>query len=109
MDINELNTKLVSELREIAKVLGIVDSEKLRKQELIDRISEIAKESQTDLAAETVDVDGDKGGERTRKRVRTVKASEPVAIGRNRAASEEDQSKLEFTNSPADPVVSETP
>jgi transcription termination factor Rho len=109
MDINELNTKLVSELREIAKVLGIADSEKLRKQELIDRISEIAKESQQDDSAETVDVDADKAGERTRKRVRTVKVAEPVAVGRNRVTSEEDQTKIEFTSKPADPVASESP
>ena len=109
MDINELNTKLVSELREIAKVLGIADSEKLRKQELIDRISEIAKESQQDDSAETVDVDADKAGERTRKRVRTVKVAEPVAVGRTRVTSEEDQTKIEFTSKPADPVASESP
>ena len=39
MDINELNAKLVSELREIAKLIGIADADKLRKQELIERIS----------------------------------------------------------------------
>jgi len=78
MDINALNTKLVSELREIAKVLGITDADKLRKQELIDRITVIAKKSieeddQEDKAVEAP------AGERTRKRVRTLK-TEPVAI-----------------------------
>lgn len=40
MDINELNAKLVSELRQIAKTIGIKDADKLRKQELIKRIAE---------------------------------------------------------------------
>lgn len=52
MDINELNTKLVSELREIAKVLGITDVEKLRKQELIDQIADIAKQSADEVKEE---------------------------------------------------------
>ncbi len=116
MDINELNTKLVSELREIAKVLGIVDAEKLRKQELIDRISEIAKESQQEQPLEVADVDSDKANaERTRKRVRTVKAAEPVAVGRNRVAAEDEQTKMEFASkpaadsTPAEPITTPSP
>lgn len=102
MDINELNTKLVSELREIAKVLGIVDAEKLRKQELIDRISEIAKESQQEQTVEVSDADSDKANaERTRKRVRTVKAAEPVAVGRNRVATDDEETKMDFVSKPA--------
>ena len=102
MDINELNTKLVSELREIAKVLGIVDAEKLRKQELIDRISEIAKESQQEQTVEDSDADSDKANaERTRKRVRTVKAAEPVAVGRNRVAADDEETKMDFVSKPA--------
>ena len=57
MNINELNSKLVSELREIGKVLGIVDVEKLRKQELIDKISEIAQQSDTEAKTAVVTVD----------------------------------------------------
>ena len=72
MDITELNTKLVSELREIAKVLGIADAEKLRKQELIDHIEKIATDSaNTEEEAQPV--------EKARKRVRTLK-TEPVAV-----------------------------
>ncbi|HLT88895.1 MAG TPA: transcription termination factor Rho [Sphingobacterium sp.] len=86
MDINALNTKLVSELREIAKVLGITDADKLRKQELIDRITVIAKKSieeddQEDKAVEAP------AGERTRKRVRTLK-TEPVAITKRTAPAD---------------------
>ncbi len=40
MNIHELNAKLVSELREIAKLIGIPDADKLRKQELISKIVE---------------------------------------------------------------------
>ncbi len=98
MDINELNTKLVSELREIAKVLGIADAEKLRKQELIDRISVIAQEAQKGTAEEAPvheDADVDASDERPRKRMRTVKTAEPVAVGRKKSP-EEDQPKIEF-------------
>ncbi|GHE47629.1 transcription termination factor Rho [Sphingobacterium griseoflavum] len=76
MDINELNTKLVSELREIAKVLGIGDVDKLRKQELIDRISLIAQQSVQDEPKEVAVAEE---AERPRKRVRTLK-TEPVAV-----------------------------
>ncbi len=75
MDITELNSKLVSELREIAKVLGIVDVEKLRKQELIDKIAEVATQA-VEEEPEPVAADVD---DRPRKRTRTVKSS-PVAV-----------------------------
>ncbi len=109
MDINELNTKLVSELREIAKVLGIVDSEKLRKQELIDRISDIAKETQQDNSTEQVEADSDRSNtDRARKRVRTVKPVEPVAIGRNRAPNEEEPTKVDLPSKPIETPQPET-
>jgi transcription termination factor Rho len=41
-DTTELNDKLVSELREIAKSLGIADADELRKAQLISRIVEHA-------------------------------------------------------------------
>ena len=37
---NELNDKLVSELREIARNLGIAEADDLRKAQLIDKIVE---------------------------------------------------------------------
>ncbi|NGM66694.1 transcription termination factor Rho [Sphingobacterium sp. SGR-19] len=94
MDINALNTKLVSELREIAKVLGIADADKLRKQELIDRITVIAKQSveeDQDKAAEA------SAGERPRKRVRTAVKAEPVAI--TKRTSPADSSKADDASS----------
>lgn len=79
MDINELNAKLVSELREIAKLIGVQDAEKLRKAELIEQIIQTgeadAAESEEEAVTETVEADQD---DRPRKRVRTVKGVEPV-------------------------------
>jgi transcription termination factor Rho len=40
LDINELNDKLVSELREIARSFGVEDTDTLRKQDLINKITE---------------------------------------------------------------------
>ncbi|MGN5955862.1 transcription termination factor Rho [Sphingobacterium lactis] len=110
MDINELNTKLVSELREIAKVLGISDAEKLRKQELIDRITVIAQEAQQARSEEAPATETDEfgGADRPRKRVRTVKVAEPVAVGRKKS-SEEEQPKIDFPSAPSEPEQVETP
>ncbi|MCL7987895.1 transcription termination factor Rho [Sphingobacterium sp. lm-10] len=88
MEIKELNTKLVSELREIAKVLGIPDTEKLRKQELIDRISGIAansKESATEQEEEVEESVETDAAPRQRKRTRTIGVAEPVPVGRRSA------------------------
>lgn len=48
MDINELNAKLVSELREIAKLIGITDVDKLRKPDIIKKI--VANADEQDVA-----------------------------------------------------------
>lgn len=97
MDINELNTKLVSELREIAKVLGIADVDKLRKQELIDRISDIAKQSVQE--EETVPATAE-DAERPRKRVRTLK-TEPVAVTKRTSSSEESRTETSSSEEPS--------
>ncbi|MFD1771085.1 transcription termination factor Rho [Sphingobacterium suaedae] len=91
MDINELNTKLVSELREIAKVLGIADVDKLRKQELIDRITIIAKQSIQE-EEKRVDHVEDATAERPRKRVRTLK-TEPVAVTKRAPVADDEKSE----------------
>src|SRR5690606_20657038 len=84
MDINELNTKLVSELREIAKVLGIGDVDKLRKQELIDQISKVAQQTDaTDTASPAAAETETPTSERPRKRNSNVKADDPISVGRN--------------------------
>ncbi|GAA4795955.1 transcription termination factor Rho [Olivibacter ginsenosidimutans] len=80
MNINELNAKLVSELREIAKLIGIADAEKLRKQELINKI--IATENDKPAEEATAPVVTEEVGEaKHRKRVRTtVKQAEPIEV-----------------------------
>lgn len=109
MNINELNSKLVSELREIGKVLGIVDVEKLRKQELIDKITEIAQQSPSEEQeqAEEEPTKSESTEHAPRKRTRTVK-SEPVAITK-RTKSEEEPSLFtseSTTKAPADTASS---
>lgn len=89
MDINELNTKLVSELREIAKVLGISDADKLRKQQLIDKITIIAKEAEADKSKDD-EPEETAVAERPRRRTRTTK-SEPISVARKPSVSEGDK------------------
>ncbi|MGJ1263805.1 transcription termination factor Rho [Sphingobacterium spiritivorum] len=81
MDVNELNAKLVSELREIAKAIGIEDADKLRKQELIDRIIQTGDDNNAEAASSEPSSIQDDASERPRRRTRTVKA-EPVTIRR---------------------------
>lgn len=90
MNISELNAKLVSELREIAALIGIQDVEKLRKQELIQRIVETGEEERAveqkpakavEHSAEEAPSESDSTDERPRKRMRSHKSSsEPVAL-----------------------------
>jgi len=81
---NELNDKLVSELREIAKNLGIAESDELRKAQLVTRIVEqeqlieAARIQQTTVnsnyaIAETAPTPEPAG--KIKKRVRTIKSS----------------------------------
>lgn len=86
-DTIELNDKLVSELREIAKSLGIADAEELRKAQLISAIVEqqnlieAAKAQQSAMNNNYAPIAGEEetpaatveAGERPRKRVRTTK------------------------------------
>ncbi len=94
MNINELNSKLVSELREIAKVLGIVDVDKLRKQELIDKIADIAKDPTATSSESTQHIDSndkseDDDADKPRRRVRTIKTEAVPVARRTRTESEE--------------------
>ncbi|RCH56417.1 transcription termination factor Rho [Mucilaginibacter hurinus] len=86
-DTIELNDKLVSELREIAKSLGISEADDLRKPMLISRISEqqqlieAARAQQSAIEQNYSEKNAPapaEGGERTRKRIRTVKPSQPA-------------------------------
>jgi transcription termination factor Rho len=86
-DTIELNDKLVSELREIAKSLGIAEADDLRKAQLIESIVEqqnlieAARAQQNTMAnnyapigAESEEAAATETGERTRKRIRVVKS-----------------------------------
>ena len=75
LDITELNDKLVSELREIAKSYGVENSETLRKQELIRKISEQQELISTAKEAAPVPVaaEDEAAPEKPRKRTRTIK------------------------------------
>ena len=72
----ELNDKLVSELREIAKSFGVAEADSLRKQELINKITEqqalIAAAREANPAAQTEGAEGE-ADPKPRKRTRTVK------------------------------------
>jgi len=84
-DTNELNDKLVSELREIAKNLGIAEADELRKAALITKIVEqeqlieAARMQQdtvnSNYAAVELPAPAAEAGEKTRKRIRTIKNS----------------------------------
>src|ERR1700743_3231304 len=82
----ELNDKLVSELREIAKSLGIAEDEELRKAQLITAIVEQqnlieAARAQQDATANnyapigSVPETSSDSGDKPRKRTRTVKTA----------------------------------
>ena len=87
-DTNELNDKLVSELREIAKNLGITEADDLRKVSLI---SKIVEQEQLIEAARTQqktvntiytpkDAAPAEATEKVRKRIRTIKNSNEPRI-----------------------------
>ena len=87
-DTNELNDKLVSELREIAKNLGIAEADDLRKAQLISKIVEqeqlieAARTQQSTVNTiytpkETVPAEAT---EKVRKRIRTIKNSNEPRI-----------------------------
>lgn len=109
MNINELNAKLVSELREIAKLIGIPDADKLRKHELISQIVATGERDNGDESLSS-------GEEKTTKRARTVK-TEPVTATRSYSEAVEDTAnntlvQTEVSNTenaqsaPATPIIS---
>jgi len=74
VDTTELNDKLVSELREIAKSFGVAEADSLRKQELISKIKEqqsLISAAREGVATEDVAIESTE--EKPRKRTRTVK------------------------------------
>jgi len=108
MNINELNAKLVSELREIARLIGIPDADKLRKQELVAKIVETGEEEaksapqQEEAVAEEAPVAEGK----FRKRTRTLKGVEPISV---RSTKEDHSNESWDAAAPVDPVVEQAP
>lgn len=85
-DTNELNDKLVSELREMAKSLGITEADELRKPQLISKIIEqnqlieAARAQKNTVETNYAPIKAEpetaaENGERTRKRTRTIKSN----------------------------------
>ncbi|ASU33792.1 transcription termination factor Rho [Mucilaginibacter xinganensis] len=83
-DTTELNDKLVSELREIAKNLGIAEADELRKAALVTKIVEqeqlieAARTQQDTVNSNYTAVEpppAPEAGEKTRKRIRVIKNS----------------------------------
>ncbi len=81
-DTTELNDKLVSELREIAKSLGIAEADDLRKPQLISSIIEQQQLIEAARAQQnavennyTPKTDAAENNDKARKRTRTVKGS----------------------------------
>ncbi|MDB5061822.1 MAG: transcription termination factor Rho [Mucilaginibacter sp.] len=115
-DTIELNDKLVSELRDIAKSLGIAEADELRKAQLVtaivkqQQLIEAARNQQnivntnysekTAVPAEVVEA-GD-NGEKTRKRTRTIKSkNEPrVEVPLNDTNLFEEDDEEELQNNP---------
>ena len=87
----ELNDKLVSELREMAKTLGITDADDLRKPQLITRIIEqqqlieAARAQQATLANNYAEISQEQepaADDKPRKRTRTLKTAKPASAPR---------------------------
>jgi len=123
----ELNDKLVSELRDIARNLGIAEADELRKAQLIARIIEqqqlieaarvqqnIVEQNYAPITAEPV---AEEAGEKTRKRTRVLKPKTqprvevPLDDTNLFDQEEDDQNNADAVNDttiPA-PVTGETP
>lgn len=110
----ELNDKLVSELRDIAKNLGIAEADELRKAQLIARIIEqqqlieaarvqqnIVEQNYAPITAEPV---AEEAGEKTRKRTRVLKPKTqprvevPLDDTNNFEEEEDDQNNASLVN-----------
>jgi transcription termination factor Rho len=114
LEINKLNDKLVSELREIAQNYGIADADSFRKQELITKILE--KNAATDPSPERSPATLFSNGEvmteeKPRKRARSTKSTDskkhkeaPVDNTRLSEFDEDDDVQAE-----AEPEVVEVP
>ncbi len=128
-DTNELNDKLVSELREIARNLGVAEADELRKAQLVGRIVE--QEQLIEAArAQQQSVDSNyavvtkkapvEAVEKPRKRTRTIKNSTEPRIEvplddtnlfdiQDDEPSEDEDENVEVTASTEDEITAEQP
>ncbi|MGV3705108.1 MAG: transcription termination factor Rho [Arcticibacter sp.] len=109
MEITELNDKLVSELREIAKSFGVEGADALRKQELITKIK--AHQSQSTAAGEasaSIDSSAANGaavdGEKPKKRTRTIKTKTDSVKAAAASAAQETLFSAPESESEANPT-----
>lgn len=106
---NELNDKLVSELREIAKSFGVENTDELRKADLIAKIKE-----QQDLitAARNSGDTAPAAEEKTKKRARTTKVittEKPVLPEKKKPVVPLDDTSLFDVDTDDEPTESEEP
>ncbi|PRY55475.1 transcription termination factor Rho [Arcticibacter pallidicorallinus] len=107
MEITELNDKLVSELREIAKSFGVEGSDALRKQELITKIK--AHQSQNAATSgegsSSIDTGAANGasveGEKPKKRSRSIKTNTDAVKAAAASAAQETLFSAPAPESPA--------
>lgn len=96
VDINELNDKLVSELREIARSFGVDNADGLRKPDLVKKITEqqelIEAARQNSLPEE--DSPSETEDDKPRKRIRTVKTK--IEDVKRNSPSKKETPRLEF-------------
>lgn len=106
-DIIELNGKLVSELRQIAKELGIPKVEKLLKKDLIYKILDYQA---LNPSQEIIDREKKSAGRKPRRKRISTDASEPIATSQPREAGRDEESKgprrrkTERTETTAEPI-----
>src|SRR5438552_3910223 len=118
-DTTELNDKLVSELREIAKSLGIADADELRKPQLISGIVEMqqlieaARSQQATVENNYTPVNapvGEDADDKPRKRSRVIKGTKPrieVPLDDTNLFETEDEAPAEDVEPEASPVAAE--
>ena len=99
-NINELNDKLVSELREIAKSFGVEKTDELRKAELIAKIKEQHDLITAAKSASSPDAEA-APEEKPKKRARTIKAGIEEVKPKIRTPREE----VSLFDSPAEKVA----
>ncbi|MBE7178647.1 MAG: transcription termination factor Rho [Mucilaginibacter polytrichastri] len=112
---SDLNDKLVSELREVAKSLGIPNAENYRKQELIKHIEEQQTLIDSAREAQTTEPEAADEDDKPRKRARTARKKEEtvsVADDNTLFTPETREPEAQFLPAKEDvpaPAESETP